>query len=85
MLRLLKLRIRVPEQWWGDYLALLGAVRVGERRMLELGRELGWDELETFVGDWFDYSERVMGASDREAAVRPRRVDQPSRHVPRRA
>ena len=30
--------IRVPEQWWGDYLALLGAVRVGERRMLELGR-----------------------------------------------
>ena len=61
VLRLLKLRIRVPEQWWGDYLALLGAVRVGERRMLELGRELGWGELETFVADWFDYSEDVMG------------------------
>ena len=61
ILRLLKLRIRVPEQWWGDYLALLGAVRVGERRMLELGRELGWGELETFVADWFDYSEDVMG------------------------
>lgn len=61
ILRTLRLRIRVPEQWWGDYLALLGAVRVGERRMLELGQELGWDELETFVGDWFDYSETVMG------------------------
>ncbi|MFL5841784.1 MAG: hydantoinase B/oxoprolinase family protein [Thermoleophilaceae bacterium] len=61
VLRMLRLRIRVPDQWWGDYLALLGAVRVGERRMLELGQELGWDELETFVGDWFDYSETVMG------------------------
>jgi len=61
ILRMLRLRIRVPDQWWGDYLALLGAVRVGERRMLELGEELGWDELETFVADWFDYSERVMG------------------------
>ena len=32
LLRMCKLRIRVPDQWWGDYLALLGAVRVGERR-----------------------------------------------------
>ncbi len=61
VLRSLRLRIRVPDQWWGDYLALLGAVRVGERRVLELGRELGWDELQTFVSDWFDYSDGVMG------------------------
>lgn len=61
VLRMLRLRIRVPEQWWGDYLALLGAVRIGERRILELGQELGWDELETFVSEWFDYSENVMG------------------------
>jgi N-methylhydantoinase B len=60
ILRMLRLRIRVPEQWWGDYLALLGAVRVGERRVLELGEELGWDELETFVADWFEYSGRMM-------------------------
>src|SRR4051795_641708 len=60
VLRLLKLRIRVPEQWWGDYLALLGAVRTGERRILELGRELGWDTLDTFVAEWFDYSEQLM-------------------------
>jgi N-methylhydantoinase B len=28
--------------------------------VLELGEELGWDELETFVADWFDYSDRMM-------------------------
>lgn len=61
VLRMLRLRIRVPDQWWGDYLALLGAVRIGERRILELGEELGWDELDTFVADWFDYSENVIG------------------------
>ena len=60
LIRFCKLRIRVPDQWWGDYLALLGAVRVGERRMLELGQELGWDELDTFVRDWLDYSEAIM-------------------------
>src|SRR5215831_11158088 len=58
--RACRLRIRVPDQWWGDYLALLGAVRVGEKRMVELGEELGWDELDNFVGEWFDYSEGVM-------------------------
>ena len=80
VLRMLRLRIRVPEQWWGDYLALLGAVRVGERRMLELGQELGWAELDTFVGDWFDYSENVMG--DVISKLPSGRVESISRHDP---
>jgi N-methylhydantoinase B len=62
VLRTCRMRIRVPEQWWGDYLALLGAVRVGERRMLDLGGEFGWEAIEAFVGEWFDYSERRMAA-----------------------
>jgi N-methylhydantoinase B len=66
VLRMCKLRIRVPDQWWGDYLALLGAVRVGERRVLELGRELGWETLDEFVHEWFDYSERAMREAIRE-------------------
>ena len=41
-----QMRIRVPEQWWGDYLATLGAARVGEREILALGREIGWDTLD---------------------------------------
>ncbi|MFI5958888.1 hydantoinase B/oxoprolinase family protein [Cryptosporangium sp. NPDC051539] len=58
--RACQVRIRVPEQWWGDYLAVLGAVRVGERRLLEIGREVGWDVLERFTVNWFDYGERLM-------------------------
>lgn len=57
VLRLLRSRIRVPEQWWGDYLALMGAVRLGEARMLALGDEVGWEALDEFVGEWFHYSE----------------------------
>lgn len=60
IVRMLQLRIRVPDQWWGDYLALLGAVRLGERRMLELGAEVGWDVLDEFVREWLDYSEARM-------------------------
>jgi N-methylhydantoinase B len=78
ILRSMRLRIRVPEQWWGDYLALLGAVRVGERRMLELGEELGWDDLGTFVEEWFDYSESVM--ADVIARLPSGEVEAVSRH-----
>jgi N-methylhydantoinase B len=60
IIRMAKLRIRVPEQWWGDYLALLGATRIGEREMLALGDELGWGLLSAFAQQWFDYSEHQM-------------------------
>jgi len=60
IVRLCKARIRVPDQWWGDYLASLGSVRIGERELLALGREVGWDTLEAYAGSWFDYSERRM-------------------------
>jgi N-methylhydantoinase B len=80
LIRMCQLRIRVPEQWWGDYLALLGAVRVGERRMLELGGELGWEELDRFVEEWFDYSEVAMASVIR--ALPSGRVRASSRHDP---
>lgn len=60
VMRMCRLRIRVPEQWWGDYLALLGAVRIGERRLLELGAEVGWETLAEYSWEWFDYSEQRM-------------------------
>ena len=65
IIRMCKIRIRVPEQWWGDYLALLGAARIGERRVLALGAELGWDLLEEYTHAWFDYSEQRMAAAIR--------------------
>lgn len=60
LLQMCRLRIRVPDQWWGDYLAVLGAARVGEQRLLELGRELGWDALQGHASGWLDYSEQRM-------------------------
>ena len=63
IIRMCRSRIRVPDQWWGDYLALVGAVRVGERRLLELGAELGWDTLHDYSAAWLDYSEQRMEAT----------------------
>ena len=60
IVRMCQMRIRVPEQWWGDYLATLGAARVGEREILALGAELGWDALHSYTSEWFDYSEQRM-------------------------
>ncbi|HTO80873.1 MAG TPA: hydantoinase B/oxoprolinase family protein [Methylomirabilota bacterium] len=65
IIRMCRLRIRVPEQWWGDYLALVGAARIGERELLALGREIGWDALDRHVRTWMDYSERRMIAAIR--------------------
>ena len=63
ILRLCRLRIRVPHQWWGDYQALVGAARIGERELLALGREVSWEALAQHARDWFDHSERRMAAA----------------------
>ncbi|MEX2480496.1 MAG: hydantoinase B/oxoprolinase family protein, partial [Gammaproteobacteria bacterium] len=60
IIRMCKRRIRVPEQWYGDYLATVGAARIGERRLVELTRRYGADTIRQFVRDWFAYSERRM-------------------------
>src|SRR5262245_32347684 len=60
VIRMCQVRIRVPEKWWGDYLALLGAARVGEREVRALAAEVGWDRIDAFVDAWFDYSEGRM-------------------------
>ncbi|MGV9802104.1 hydantoinase B/oxoprolinase family protein [Mycobacterium sp. NPDC003449] len=60
IIRMCRARIRVPDQWWGDYLAMMGAARIGERQLNELGSEVGWDVLENYTEAWFDYSEQRM-------------------------
>ncbi|MFN8202938.1 MAG: hydantoinase B/oxoprolinase family protein [Solirubrobacteraceae bacterium] len=62
VIRMCEARIRVPEMWRGDYLAMVGAARVGERELLALGDELGWEALVDYSRAWFDYSERLMAA-----------------------
>ena len=66
IIRMCQLRIRVPEQWWGDYLALLGAARIGERELLELGARGRLGRARDAMRDaWFDYSEQRMIAAIR--------------------
>jgi N-methylhydantoinase B len=60
IVRMCQMRIRVPEQWRGDYLAMIGAARIGEKELLAMGKEFGWDILHAFEQEWFNYSEQVM-------------------------
>ncbi|MBR45008.1 MAG: hydantoinase, partial [Rhodospirillaceae bacterium] len=60
IVRMCRRRIRVPEQWYGDFLALIGAVRIGERRLQALSDKYGSDTVLTFVDRWLDYSEARM-------------------------
>ncbi len=73
IVRMCELRIRVPDQWRGDFLAMIGAARVGEAAMLRLGEEYGWDTLQAFATEWLAYGERAMTNAIRPTAGGPRR------------
>jgi N-methylhydantoinase B len=60
IIRMCRRRIRVPEVWYGDYLAALGAARIGERRLKALVERYGEATIAEFVREWLDYSERRM-------------------------
>ncbi|MFI4990284.1 MAG: hydantoinase B/oxoprolinase family protein [Solirubrobacterales bacterium] len=66
VVRMCMSRIRVPEDWYGDYIGMIGAARVGERELLKIGAEVGWDAFDDYVADWLDYSEERMRATIRE-------------------
>ena len=85
IIRLCRMRIRQPDQWYGDYLAILGSVRTGERRILELGEEVGWDVLDVFTRQWFDYSEQMMIAALKRFPRGEATVRTDARPVPERA
>ncbi len=65
VIRMCMTRIRVPEDWYGDYLGMIGAARVGERELLKVGDEVGWDAFDRYVAEWFDYSEERIRATIR--------------------
>jgi N-methylhydantoinase B len=60
VVRMCRARIRIPDQWYGDFLAGLGAARTGERRLKEFVAAHGKDMVRRFVEQWLDYSERRM-------------------------
>lgn len=78
--RMCRMRIRVPDQWWGDFLAALGAARIGEQEIRAMAAEVGWDALEAFSREWLDYSEKRM--IDALRALPSGRASRVSRHDP---
>lgn len=60
IVRMCRARIRVPDQWYGDFLAMIGAARCGENELLALGQEAGWDMLEDFVDALVAYGDQQM-------------------------
>src|SRR5260221_9193673 len=60
IIRMCEMRIRVPEQWRGDYLGMVGAARIGEQEVERLGRDIGWGTLRAPTQDWVDYSQQRL-------------------------
>ena len=60
IIRMCRRRIRVPDMWYGDYLASIGAARIGERRIKELIERYSLEAIREFSTSWLDYSERRM-------------------------
>ena len=60
LIRMCRVRIRVPDQWYGDYLAMIGAARVGERRIIELCNRYKADTVKVFAEQWQEYGKRRM-------------------------
>ena len=65
IVRMCKRRIRVPEQWHGDYLAAIGAARVGERGLKAFVAKYGKETVRRFFTEWIDYTSRRVEASIR--------------------
>ena len=80
VIRMCRRRIRVPEVWYGDYLAAIGAARIGERRVKEAIERYGIETIREFVGEWLDYSERCMEQAIRKLPAT--RLEGHSRHDP---
>ena len=79
-MRMCAMRIRVPDQWHGDFLAMIGAARIGEQELLMLASEQGWERLQGFEEEWFDYSERRMAEALKRLPAGTRTRE--SRHDP---
>lgn len=53
-----KNNLRIPDVWYGDYLAGVGSARTGEKRLRELCEEYGADVVKDFCDAFQEYGER---------------------------
>ena len=80
IIRMCQRRIRVPDYWYGDYLAMLASARTGEKRVLEIFAKYGPETIHQFVREWFDYSETRMRQAVR--ALPAATIERRSAHDP---
>lgn len=66
IIRMAKMRIRVPDVWYGDYLAMIGAARIGERELTKLITKYGKDTIKAFCEQWHEYGKQRMIAEIRK-------------------
>ena len=65
IIRMARIKVRVPDLWYGDYLAQVGACRTAERRIKELVDKYGPETIAQFVEAWMAYGERRAAAAIR--------------------
>jgi N-methylhydantoinase B len=80
IIRMCRRRIRVPDVWYGDFLAAVGSARIGERRVKQVVERYGVDTIKAFVKEWLDYSERVMDQAIRKLPAQ--RLQASGKHDP---
>lgn len=66
VLDICKANIRAPDQFHGDYLATLAAVRTGERAVQELCAIYGLETVKAFLGQFQSYAEDMAVAAIRK-------------------
>lgn len=66
IIRMCEKRIRVPKIWYGDFLGMLAAARVGEQRAKEFCAKFGLADVRDFIREWLDYSERMAETAIRQ-------------------
>ena len=60
IIRMAKMRIRIPDVWYGDYLAQIGAARIGERMLIDVVKKYGKELIKTFCEEWQKYGRMRM-------------------------
>jgi len=60
IIRMCRMRIRVPDVWYGDYLAMIGAARIGERELVKLAAKYGPETIKRFCREYHAYGEAQM-------------------------
>jgi N-methylhydantoinase B len=60
VIRMIKYRIRVSDQWYGDFMAQVGSLRVAEKRIIEMCDKYGVETLLAFVDQWQEYGKERM-------------------------